>query len=142
MTLEGDDIRSLMTTGQNSNPEYSPDGQQIAYERFGPYQGGINLCQIWVMNADGSDQRQVTTVGGGAPSWSPDGTRIVFSREDPTRDAPELGVLWVVDVATGEETQLTHQWPQFCAPWEDCDSTAVEKKSMSNIKTLYRGRRP
>jgi TolB protein len=33
------------------------------------------------MNADGSDQRQVTALGGAnfGPSWSPDGTKIIFS---------------------------------------------------------------
>ena len=134
MTRDGNDIRSLMTTGLNSHPEYSPDGQYIAY------QSQTGVPQIWVMNADGTDQRQVTTVGGGDPSWSPDGTKIVFSCQDTTRDAPELGVLWVVDLATGEETQLTHQWPQEC-PWPDCEGTPVEKKGMSDVKKLY-GRGP
>jgi Tol biopolymer transport system component len=33
------------------------------------------------MNADGSDQRQITRLGGAnfGPSWTPDGQRIVFS---------------------------------------------------------------
>lgn len=132
MTREGNDLRQLTTTGESSHPEYSPDGQRIAYR----HSGGV-----WIMNADGSEQRQLTTVAGDEPSWSPDGNKIVFVRSDFTRDAPELGVLWVVDVTTGEETQLTHQWPQWCAPWENCDSTAVEKKSMSDLKSLYGAQR-
>jgi TolB protein len=33
------------------------------------------------MNADGSDQRQITHLGGAnfGPSWTPDGKRIIFS---------------------------------------------------------------
>ena len=39
--------------------------------------------EIWVMNADGSDQRQLTHDADRVsqnPSWSPDGTMVVFSR--------------------------------------------------------------
>jgi hypothetical protein len=132
MTTEGDDIRQLTTVSQNSFPEYSPDGSRIAWER----KEQVGLPQIWVMNADGSDQRKLTTNGGGVPSWSPDGKRIVFSREDWTANAPELGVLWVIDVETGEETQLTHKWPEVCA-WPYCDPTPAEEKSWSQMKELY-----
>jgi Tol biopolymer transport system component len=38
--------------------------------------------EIWVMNADGTEQKQLTftTNNSGAPSWSPDGSRILFTR--------------------------------------------------------------
>jgi dipeptidyl aminopeptidase/acylaminoacyl peptidase len=121
MTPEGNDIVSLITSGATSNPEYSPDGQQIAYQR----QDEVLLPQIWIMNADGSEQRQITTVGGSSPSWSPDAKKIVFTREDWSGNAPELGVLWVVDVATGEEMQLTHKWHVHCAAWPHCEATDV-----------------
>jgi Tol biopolymer transport system component len=56
-------------------PQWSPDGTQIAFERT--YQIGTPANAVWVMNADGSDQRGVK--GGGRPAWSPDGTRIAFN---------------------------------------------------------------
>jgi len=90
-------------------------------------------------SVDGSEQRQLSTRGGGAPSWSPDGTRIVFVRDDWSKDDPELGVLWVVDVETGAETQLTRKWPETCATWPMCD-TPVQQKSWSGLKRQYGGR--
>ena len=57
------------------SPAWSPDGKQIAFDELGGK-------QIFVMNADGSNQRAVTNGPGsscGHPSWSPDGDRIVFS---------------------------------------------------------------
>jgi Tol biopolymer transport system component len=58
-------------------PDWSPDGERIAYESN---QSGA--FHIWVMNADGSHQTQLTDDSGFEdfqPSWSPDGERILFS---------------------------------------------------------------
>jgi TolB protein len=63
-------------------PAWSSDGSQIAFATAGP--GTIEASgqppQIWVMSADGSRQRQLTSVPAGAwrPAWSPDGSQIAF----------------------------------------------------------------
>ena len=64
--------------GGGHQPAYSPDGSRIAFVRF----PGLRQAHIWVMDADGTDRREVTTgqIFDASPSWSPDGTHLVFSR--------------------------------------------------------------
>lgn len=97
MKVDGTDVRRLTTTvGYDGGPWWSPDGKQIVYRAHHP-KDSTELAQykdllaqdmirpskveLFVMNADGSSQRQVTALGGAnfGPSWSPDGQRIIFS---------------------------------------------------------------
>jgi TolB protein len=74
-------------------PAWSPDGQQIAFERlFAPADpNDFNaLIAIYVMQADGTDAVRITLQGetaddpnrfrDHAPAWSPAGDRLVFER--------------------------------------------------------------
>jgi TolB protein len=63
--------------GNNWNPQWSPDGQRIAY--YSDREGGGAHDTIYVANADGTDEQKVTP--GVFPTWTPDG-RIVFSDKD------------------------------------------------------------
>ncbi len=55
--------------------KYSPDGKQIAFES-----NRSGSDEIWVCNADGSNQVQLTSFRSwaGSPRWSPDGQKIAF----------------------------------------------------------------
>jgi Tol biopolymer transport system component len=71
--------------GQDDWAVWSPDGKRIAYgsTRDNEITSG-NLApflDIWVMNADGSEQTRLTSNHGGRPAWSPDGRYIVFGAE-------------------------------------------------------------
>lgn len=63
-------------THRNYSPRWSPDGKQLAFVSDRNGKG-----QIFVMNKEGGEARQVTNCPNGAtnPVWSPDGTKIAFN---------------------------------------------------------------
>lgn len=87
----------------NLNPAYSPDGRRVAFEST---RSGRN--QIYVMDADGANQRALVPFDGAstgpsfAPVWSPDGQRIAFHR-----DIADGRQIMVYDFGTGRATALT-----------------------------------
>jgi TolB protein len=69
-----------------------------------------NRMELWVMNADGSDQRQITQLGGAnfAPFFAPDGRRIIFSSNHKTPRSRNFDLYLVNLDGTGLEQVTTH----------------------------------
>ncbi len=81
------------------HPRFSPDGRRIAFTS--DRGGGDN---IWVMNADGSDKRQVTKEDFrlmNQPSWSPDGRFIIAKKHFTTGRSLGTGEIWMYHVSGG-----------------------------------------
>jgi TolB protein len=127
MNLTGGDVRRITRrVGYDGGAFFSPDGSRIVWRAAYPqtsadsadYQRllGARLVrparvELWVANADGSDARQITRLGGAnfAPFFHPDGKRIIFSSnfESPRSGAFDLFLINVD--GTGLEKVTTHR---------------------------------
>ena len=68
-----------------SNPQISPDGSSILYERnFKDIMTDSNYSNIWIVNYDGSNGRPITTGMGkySQPTWSNDGKKFLFKSKN------------------------------------------------------------
>lgn len=113
VAADGSQLRVLThDTVTENDPVWSPNGQEIAFIRPKPHTSD----QIWVMNADGTNQHALTRfrtapqLFGGylepALSWSPDGQEIVISAYPTSQGGREQ--LYLLDVRTRQVTRLTH----------------------------------
>ncbi|NWG35322.1 MAG: serine/threonine-protein kinase [Chloroflexi bacterium] len=90
-------------------PSWSPDGSQLVFispclARGDISQNVYNNSSLYIMNADGSGQKPLTSVPGSDfdPAWSPDGKRIAFtSLRNGYKD------IYVLTLETGAIIQLT-----------------------------------
>jgi len=80
-------------------PRFSPDGKRIAFTS--DRGGGDN---IWLMNVDGSDKRQVTKEDFrllNQPTWSPDGRFLAAKKHFTTGRSLGTGEVWLYHVSGG-----------------------------------------
>lgn len=85
-------------------PRFSPDGKRIAF--VSDRGGGDN---IWLMNRDGSDKRQLSKEEFrllNQPSWSPDGQFIVAKKHFTTGRSLGTGEVWMYHVSGGSGVPL------------------------------------
>lgn len=127
VNVDGSDLVILTRgPGDSHDPAWSPDGHEIAFTaRYDDdlsevLPGWLSVLaaipdgrpHIFVMSADGSNLRKLTSdsAGEGSPAWSPDGSQIAFvSYRDDARD-PDLGgnpEIYVVSAGGGTPTPLT-----------------------------------
>ena len=85
-------------------PRFSPDGKRIAF--VSDRGGGDN---IWLMNRDGSDKRQLSKEEFrllNQPSWSPDGQFIVAKKHFTTGRSLGTGEVWMYHISGGAGVPL------------------------------------
>jgi alpha-tubulin suppressor-like RCC1 family protein/Tol biopolymer transport system component/chitodextrinase len=75
-------------------PDWSPGGTKIAYSRSG---------RIFVADADGMNETQLTAGSDGCPAWSRDGKRIAFERTDAQNGQIDI---YAIELTTGSVSPL------------------------------------
>jgi Tol biopolymer transport system component len=121
MRPDGSDVRRLThAPGYDGGPFFSPGDSLICFRAARPTDSaGIadfrallerglirpGALEIYVMRADGSDQRQVTRLGGAnfCPYFHPDSRRIVFSSNHHVEGGREFDLFMVNTDGTGLE---------------------------------------
>ncbi len=135
MNADGSGIRQLTSpnnvdqcsqgaSANDLNPDWSPDGKKILFERdFGIDDNGAFDCgldgygripNVYVMNADGTDVHRLRPVDlwdtDGEPAWSPDGQVVAFSKQ--------LGGVFVIRAdGSSDQQQVVTNYPAFSPAW-------------------------
>jgi Tol biopolymer transport system component len=106
--------------GYDGGPFFSPDGRRIVYRRDAyPDEAGLQgyrellarhlyrpgVLEIWVMDRDGSNKRQLTRLGAAsfAPYFHPDGRRVIFASNNPEPRGRNFDLWLVRDDGSGLE---------------------------------------
>jgi TolB protein len=121
MDADGRNVKRLTNElGYDGGPFFSRDGKRIVYRANHPrtpaeverYKKLLsenliepNALEIWVMDADGRNKRQVTSLGVAsfAPYFLPDGRRIIFASNYPNIKSRDFNLFVVNTDGTGLE---------------------------------------
>lgn len=149
---DGSDIQQLTSAeGYDAEGSYSPDGKLIVYSTNKDAYGRklskeeqqkmevdpSYFCELYIMNADGSEKRQLTDVPGydGGPFFSPDGERVIwrrFSEDGHTAD------VYTMNIDGTDEKRLTDfgclSWAPYYHPSGDYIVWAANKEGYSNFE--------
>ena len=85
--IDGSNVQRL-THAKNkwdSAPTWSPDSKTILFTREYKHPNGQWQSQIWLMNADGSQQRQINALQGGGASFIDNGKILFHSHGSPSQ---------------------------------------------------------
>ena len=129
MDPDGSDVRRLThEEGYDGGAFFSADGRKIVYRAYHPTDAeeladyrsllgdGLvrpSTLEIFIMDADGSNKRQITSNGAAnfGPFFHPDGERIIFSSNLHAPDGRNFDLYLINVDGTGLERVTTH--PEF-----------------------------
>ena len=127
----------------DSKPQFSPNGKQIVFQRNTLAEGASKVGEkssIWVMNADGSNQKQIVAPmeedKGGAqwPFWSPDGKWIAYMYGERRQKG-----LWVIKAdGTGPQEVIPADFGEVPGIAMDWKPKGSKKQILVSVRTESR----
>jgi Tol biopolymer transport system component len=140
MNTDGTGIARLTDAfGEDCDAAWSPNGKRIVFTSYRnhPEESGLWNGELYVMNADGSQETRLTAneVDDGQPTWSPDGRRIAFVRRPDmlTED------LYVMNADGRGVTRLSTGNPNNTGPSWSPDGARIAFHSWSGSGPSYGG---
>ncbi|HSY77744.1 MAG TPA: hypothetical protein VK890_12840, partial [Bacteroidia bacterium] len=124
MNLDGSNVKQITNSpGYDGGACFSPDGKQIVWrashfdtdselvvykENLKKHVVSPLKMELFIANADGSNRRQLTNLGGAnwAPCFDPSGKKVIFSSNHETKSVP-FNLYAINTDGTGLE-QITH----------------------------------
>ncbi|HET9276013.1 MAG TPA: hypothetical protein VFN96_08080 [Gemmatimonadales bacterium] len=127
MNVDGTDVRRITSrVGYDGGAFFSPDGTKIVWRAGYPVTAADSAdylrllrnrlvrparVEVWIANADGSDPKQLTRLGGAnfAPFFHPDGRRIIFSSNYESPRSGRFDLYLINTDGTGLERVTTYE---------------------------------
>lgn len=134
MNADSSGVTKLTGTGGGNEPAWSPDGKRIAFVRDDG---------IWVMDADGSQAKQIhhDPAGDEWPVWSPDGRQVAFLAS-PVCGPCDPGITWALSIINADGSGL-RKIPDMSSPdrpaWSPDRQTLVFEGRMDDPQTAANG---
>lgn len=133
---DGSDLTRLTSgAGNNVYPAFSPNGHKIVFTS-----NRTGTSQVWLMNADGSEQRQLTFDSqpkDQVPDWSPNGSKIAYLAD--THGIADMGNswgdIWVMNANGSHQHQITHDATDYGTAWSP-DGTRIATLDFPT-RTIY-----
>ena len=135
--IDGGNLKRLncQLISRSFQPMWSPDDKNILF-RAQPAKGKGSA--LHVMDADGTNVRQVGPLGSYWGSWSPDGTRIAFSSLTDTWKEGDAIELFVMNAdGTGIRQLTKNQGQNSAVDWSPDGETLVFDSNRDGNSEIY-----
>ncbi len=126
----------------SSFPAWSPDGKRILFERQAnlkpdPADSSNGHNQIYVMNADGSVQTNLTNDPNGdyySPVWSPDGKKIAYVSNPAKSNTYNI---YVMNIDGTDPKPLTNSDVNVYPSWSPNGEQIAFLSTQNNVANIY-----